>query len=99
MNDEIYNNHDISYAREADAHGQAAMLLLESLIHGLIAKAVLSAEEAIEIVDVATEVKIESGAELGEAPAKLQESIDLLQNISASLRFDVGEHMQPLTPT
>jgi|GEM_PF-926000 len=72
-----------------DAHGQAAMLLVESLIHGLIEKRVLSVAEAVDIVDVATEVKLESGTERGELPATLLASINLLQDISASLRFDV----------
>lgn len=78
----------------ADAHGQAAMLLVESLIHGLIEKRLLSVAEAVEIVDVATEVKIEGGAELGEQPETLRASINLLQNISASLRYDIDAQVQ-----
>lgn len=43
-------------AHDADAHGQAALLLVESLVHGLIARSVISVTEAVEIVDVAAEV-------------------------------------------
>lgn len=74
---------------EAEAHGQAAMLLVESLIHGLIEKQLLSVSEAVEIVDVAVEVSIERGDEIGEPPETLRASIKLLQDISASLRFDI----------
>jgi hypothetical protein len=72
-----------------DAHGQAAMLLVESLIHGLIARAVISVADAVEIVGVAAEVKEEIGPELGDTPATLQKSITLLTAISASLGHDI----------
>ena len=72
-----------------DAHGQAAMLLIESLIHGLIERRILSVADAVEIVDVATEVQRDTVEELGETPAKLEKSIQLLQAISDSLRLDV----------
>ena len=42
-----------------DAQGAAALLLVESLIHGLVANSALSIREAIDIVDVATEVERE----------------------------------------
>ena len=41
------------------------MLLVESLIHGLIARSVISVAEAVEIVEVAAEVKTEIAEELG----------------------------------
>jgi hypothetical protein len=44
---------------EPDAHGQAAMLLVESLLHGLIARSVIGVADAIEVVAVAAEVKEE----------------------------------------
>ncbi|WP_127145418.1 hypothetical protein [Pelagibacterium montanilacus] len=98
MNHDISNNHGAPHMREADAHGQAAMLLVECLLHRLIEKQVLSVEEAIDIIDVATEVKIETGTERGEMPATLQASIHLLQDISASLRFDVAGQVKEGTP-
>ena len=72
--------------REPDAHGQAAMLLVESLIHGLIARSVISAEEAIEIVGTAAEVKAEVAADLGDSPETMRGSLALLEAISRSLK-------------
>ena len=76
--------------REPDAHGQAAMLLVESLIHGLIAKSVIGVADAVEIVEVAAEVKKEIGADLGDSPATMQKSLDLLAAISTSLENDLS---------
>ena len=73
---------------EPDAHGQAAMLLVESLIHGLIARSLISTEEAIEIVDIAAEVKVEVAAELGDSPETMRRSLALLDSISASLKLE-----------
>ena len=75
--------------RSPDAHGQAALLLTESLIHGLIARSVLSVADAVEIVDTAAEVKDEVAASLGDTPATLQKSLTLLGAISRSLRIDL----------
>ena len=74
--------------REPDAHGQAAMLLVESLMHGLIARSVISTQEAIEIVDMAAEVKAEVAAELGDSPTTMGRSLALLEAISRSLGGD-----------
>lgn len=74
--------------REPDAHGQAAILLVESLIHGLVAKAALSVEEAIEIVSIAGEVKQEYALEMGDAPATMKRSLEILNAIHASLKTE-----------
>lgn len=74
---------------EPDAHGHAAMLLVESLVHGLIARDVITVTDAVEIVDVAAEVKADFGAEQGESPANLRKSLGLLTAISTSLRADI----------
>ena len=44
-----------------DHHGQAAMLVVESLIHGLVAQSVLTLDQAIEIVELDAEVKYDTG--------------------------------------
>lgn len=72
-----------------DAHGQAALLLVESLIHGLIARSALSVEEAVEIIQIATEVKQDVGASWGDSPDTLGKSLHLLNAMSASLMQDV----------
>lgn len=74
--------------REPDAHGQAAMLLVESLIHSLVASSVISVEDAIEIVDTAVEVKAEIALDLGDSPTTLHRSLTLLKSISTSLQND-----------
>lgn len=73
---------------EPDAHGHAAMLLVESLIHGLIDRSVISVADAVEIVEVATEVKSEIAIDIGESPAVLQRSLNMLTAISDSLKHD-----------
>ena len=77
-------------ANGPDAHGQAAMLLVESLVHGLIARRVLTVAEAVEIVDVAAEVKIDAAEGLGDLPANHRKSLHLLTAISSSLRWDLA---------
>ena len=74
-----------------DAHGQAAMLLVESLIHGLIARDVITVADAVEIVDIASEVRADTAADGGESPLEQRISLDLLQAISASLGRDLPE--------
>ena len=44
-------------AVQADPHGRAALLLVESLLHALVAKGVLKAGEAIDIIDIAGDVE------------------------------------------
>lgn len=89
MDRTISNDNAVLPAQTPDVHGQAAMLLVESLIHGLIERDILSVADAVEIVDVASEVKSDTGPELGDSPANLQKSITMLQAISASLRPDI----------
>lgn len=74
-----------------DAHGQAALLLVESLIHGLIARSALTVEEAIEIIEIAAEVKRDVGVAWGDSPDTLKKSISLLGSISASLLHDIPD--------
>ena len=75
-------------APEPDAHGQAAMLLVESLVHGLVARSVISVEDAVEIVEIATEVKADVAADLGESADTMRRSLDMLAAIGASIRLD-----------
>ena len=76
---------------DPDAHGQAAILLVESLIHGLIARDVITVADAVEIVDIASEVRADTADDGGESPAEQRKSLDLLQAISASLGRDLPE--------
>lgn len=72
-----------------EPHGRAALLLVESLIHGLIARSALTVEQAVEIVQTAAEVKQDTADDVGDTPATLRESLFLLDSISASLKHDL----------
>lgn len=82
-------NDNMAAVHGPDAHGQAALLLVESLIHGLLARSLISVADAVEIVEVASEVKVEVAVDLGDSPANLRRSLSLLTAISDSLRRDV----------
>ena len=90
MSSETSNdNAHVDTAHGPDAHGHAAMLLVESLIHGLIARNVIAVTDAVEIVDIAVEVKTDIAGDLGDSPANLRKSLGLLQAISTSLSRDL----------
>ena len=74
-----------------DAEGQAALLLVESLIHGLVERSVITIEDAIEIVETAEEVMVDLAVDLG-TPA--DSTMALLAAIRQSLESSRGE--QPL---
>ena len=92
MAEELSNDNEAARPIDAphapDAHGQAAVLLVESLIHGLIARAVLSVEDAIEIVGVASEVNDDIAADRGDTPQATARSRGILGSIGASLKVD-----------
>jgi len=73
---------------EPDAHGQAALLLVESLIHMLIEHEVLSLEQAVEVIEIAAEVKTEVAAAAGESKTRMNESLALLADMATSLESD-----------
>ena len=73
-----------------DAHGQAAMLLVESLIHNLIERSVLNVAQAIEIVSIAVDVKTGIAADLGDDDDSRDRSLALLSSIRGSLRTDAS---------
>ena len=85
MTEPTLNDNDSADAttepQSPDAHGQAAMLLAESMLHGLIARKVISVADAVEIVEVA--------ADLGDTPATMRKSLALLGSIRLSLRNDL----------
>lgn len=97
------NDNDVTGAdgrpRSPDAHGQAAMLLVESLVHSLIAHSIISVEDAVEIVDAAAEVKEEVAAEMGDSPVTMKKSLNLLDAIRISLNNDLPhEPTRPWPP-
>ena len=69
---------------------RAAIVLVESLIHRLIERSILSLDEAIEVVETAREVMIEIGLEQHGNAASAQKSVLLIEAIGVSLRIDAG---------
>ena len=72
--------------REQDAYGHAALLLVESVLHGLIEQSVFSVEKAVDLIDTAASVKSEIAAENGDPPPMVHRSLRLLEAISTSLQ-------------
>lgn len=73
---------------EPDAHGQAALLLTESLIHMMVEKSVITNGEAIEVIQTAAEVKIEVATAEGESKKRMKESLFLLSAMQVSFAAD-----------
>lgn len=71
---------------DPDPHGQAALLLIEALLHVLIEANVLTTELALSAVETALDVKVDVAEELGEAVATMEQSLYLLRSIALSLR-------------
>jgi hypothetical protein len=87
--DQSTNDNDVPEGRSTvnapNPHGSAALLLVESLIHSMIDRSLISVEEAVEIVQVAAEVKQGTGLELGDDEATIRKSVGLLDAIKRSL--------------
>lgn len=75
---------------EPDAHGQAALLFAESILHMLVERSILSVEDAVSVVQTATEVKLALATEAGESKERMQASLDLLFRISDSFATDLS---------
>lgn len=75
---------------DPDAHGQASLLIVESLLHGMIEKRLLTVEEAVEIMTSACEVKEEIASQSIESDDAAEHSLNLIARITASLKIDQG---------
>ena len=67
----------------AGQHGAAALLLVESLIHGLVARSALSVVDAVDIVQAAIDVQVQISDHAGVEPP-----VQLLTQIADSLKAD-----------
>ena len=76
---------------EPDAHGQAALLLTESLIHTLVDAAVLTTADAVQIVRAAAEVKVEVAMAARESDTRMRESLKLLDRLRRSFEADLPD--------
>ena len=91
MDDETAASSNTPAANGPDAHGQAALLLAESLLHGLVARALISPREAIEIVEIAADVQHEIGQQGAKANGNGNPAPSiLLATIINSLRSEDG---------
>lgn len=72
---------------EPDAHGQAALMLAESILHALIDTSTLSVEGALAVVRVAQEVNAE-GTKAADGPPARKASLALLDQIAISLETE-----------
>lgn len=87
--DKSNDNTRMDVAPVPDAHGQAAMLLVESLIHGLIARDVINAADAVEIVDIAIDVRIDGADDESDTTPGFRKTVGMLEAIRSSLGRDV----------
>lgn len=71
-----------------DAHGQAGLLLAESILHSLVAGGTWTTAQAIEAVKVAADVKLEVATLEREPVDIMRHSLALLAGISESLKSD-----------
>ncbi len=79
---------------EPDAHGQAALLLAESILHALVETQTLTVEAALSIIETTCEVKVEVAEQAGESRGRMQESLALLQAIATSFAVDAEFHQE-----
>lgn len=70
-------------------HGQAALLLVESLMHALLEKGVISREDFIETVEGAAEVEHELVTANASSPS--DSSGSLLYPLAAAFRQELGK--------
>jgi hypothetical protein len=73
---------------EPDAHGQAALLLTESLIHTLVENSAITNVQAIDLIRIAAEVKVEVATAAHESMGRMQESLALLSKMASSFESD-----------
>lgn len=78
-----------------DVHGQAALLLVESLIHGLCENSTLSTGEAVEITERAASVQAEKAEAADGAGEPMWQSHALLSSIATSLKIDSDDATTP----
>ena len=81
-----------------DAHGHAALLLAESLIHGLIERSILSVADVIDIIETADSVQVEVAEAADGHGAPMWRAHALLSSIARSLSHETDGSPAPLRP-
>lgn len=88
MNDIPSQSESAALREEPDAHGQAALLLAESILHALVETKTLSLAAAISVIQTTCEVKIEVAEREGESSRRMHESLALLLTMLKSFSAD-----------
>jgi hypothetical protein len=78
-------------AGEPDAHGQAALILAEAMLHALVDMKTMTTQQALDIVSSAEEIKTEVAALSGESETRMHESLELLKRIGISIERDAED--------
>ena len=90
------SSRDSSFGTDSDPHpdaqGQAALLLIESLIHSLLDNGALTKPQAIEAIESAMQVKAESADEAKEPRETLRRSLGLLSSMRNSIDAHSGRY-------
>jgi hypothetical protein len=86
-NDSIDPRVKLSFG-EPDAHGQAALLLTESLLHMLVENRGLTNSQAVDVIHTAAVVKLEVAEAQGESRSRILESLALLSRMESSFQAD-----------
>jgi hypothetical protein len=89
MNDYPPKSENAAQREEPDAHGQAALLLAESILHALVETKTLSLAAALSVIQTTCEVKVEVAEREGESSRRMHESLGLLKAMSKSFAADV----------
>lgn len=69
--------------------GRTAIILVETILHGLVARSVLTIPDAVELVRAASDVHRELAAEEGDDPERSKRIEVLLDQIASSLESDL----------
>lgn len=83
---------------EPDAHGQAALILAESILHALVDIGTMTSRQAHDVVQSAEEIKTEVATLSGESETRMHESLELLKRIGLSFQSDVNQASNNLLP-
>lgn len=81
-------------APEPDAHGRAALLLVESLIHGLTARSVLSVAEAVSVMEIALDAQVAIADDAVQPTSSMRQATMLLSSLLDSLRIDLPDELK-----
>ena len=84
-NDATDGGHPLPFS---DPHGMAALLLVESLVHELCGKFVLSNAEAVNVAECAISVQYERAVTAADRAEPMWRAHALLLAIAASLKTD-----------